>query len=501
MKHNRQPSTGGKAQLLRRKNGVQLCSDLEPMPAASDPGLGRREFVYRLGKGLGSVALSSLLYQDGLMAASQTGGNPLAPKPPHLPGKAKSCIFLFMFGAPSQMDTFDPKPALARYHGTPVTRIYGSLEKRLYVGSPFKFARHGKCGTEVSEIFPHLATCVDDMAVVRSLHTDSSSHPVGSFLMNTGLPIPGSPSLGSWAVYGLGTENQNLPAFVVLPDKRRGIEGGAVNYSNGYLPAVCQGTLLSSEGIPIVDLAPPQGVTPQRQEASIGLLNRLNQKLLRSHPSNRDLLGRMRNYELAFRMQFAVPEALDIDKEPEDIKDLYGLNHAMSEHMARKCLMARRLVERGVRFVQIYCEGWDSHENIAEEHRKRGLETDQPVAGLLKDLKQRGLLDETLVVWGGEFGRTADNSMDFFRSHPGRDHNKDAMIMWFAGAGIKGGTVVGATDELGIKAAENVYHLHDLHATILHCLGLDDMQLTYYHAGRFKRLTDLGGRVMKEILV
>ena len=501
MKHDSQPSRAGNDRLLLRKNGVQLCSDLEPVPAANDPGLGRREFVYRLGKGLGSVALSSMLYQDGMLAASNTGVNPLAPKPPHLPGKAKSCIFLFMFGAPSQMDTFDPKPALDRFHGTPVTRIYGSLEKRIYVGSPFKFARHGKSGIEVSEIFPHLSTCVDDMAVVRSLHTDSSSHPVGSFLMNTGLPIPGSPSLGSWAVYGLGTENQNLPAFVVLPDKRRGIEGGAVNYSNGYLPAVCQGTLLSSEGVPIVDLEPPEGVTPQRQEASIGLLNRLNRKLLKAHPSNSDLLGRMRNYELAFRMQFAVPEALDIDKEPEDIKELYGLNHAMSEHMARKCLMARRLVERGVRFVQIYCEGWDSHENIALEHRKRGLETDQPVAGLLKDLKQRGLLDETLVVWGGEFGRTADNSMDFFRSNPGRDHNKDAMIMWFAGAGIKGGTVVGATDELGINAAENVYHLHDLHATILHCMGLDDMQLTYYHAGRFKRLTDLGGRVMKDILV
>jgi len=479
----------------------KVCQDVESSPDPRLGELGRRDFIYRFGRGLGSVALSSLLCQEGLLSKVEASSNPLAPKPPHLPGKAKSCIFLFMFGGPSQMDTFDPKPALAQYHGTPVNRIYGTMEKRIYVGSPFKFSRHGKSGMEISEIFPHLATCADDIALVRSMHTDSSSHPVGSFLMNTGLPIPGGPSLGSWVVHGLGTENQNLPAFVVLPDKRRGIEGGAVNYANSYLPAVSQGTLLSAEGLPIVDIKPPKGVTSQQQQANLSLLNRLNQRLLTTHPSNRDLLGRMRNYELAFRMQFAVPETLDIDQEPESIKNLYGLNDNMSEHMARKCLMARRLVENGVRFVQIYCDGWDSHENIAVEHRNRGLETDKPVAGLLKDLKQRGLLDETLVVWCGEMGRTADNSMSFFRSHPGRDHNKDAMIMWFAGAGIKGGTVVGATDELGIKAVEDVYHLHDLHATILHCLGLDDMQLTYYHAGRFKRLTDLGGRLIKQILV
>lgn len=479
----------------------KVCQDVESSPDPRLGELGRRDFIYRFGRGLGSVALSSLLCQEGLLSKVEASSNPLAPKPPHLPGKAKSCIFLFMFGGPSQMDTFDPKPALAQYHGTPVNRIYGTMEKRIYVGSPFKFSRHGKSGMEISEIFPHLATCADDIALVRSMHTDSSSHPVGSFLMNTGLPIPGGPSLGSWVVHGLGTENQNLPAFVVLPDKRRGIEGGAVNYANSYLPAVSQGTLLSAEGLPIVDIKPPKGVTSQQQQANLSLLNRLNQRLLTTHPSNRDLLGRMRNYELAFRMQFAVPETLDIDQEPESIKNLYGLNDNMSEHMARKCLMARRLVENGVRFVQIYCDGWDSHENIAVEHRNRGLETDKPVAGLLKDLKQRGLLDETLVVWCGEMGRTADNSMSFFRSNPGRDHNKDAMIMWFAGAGIKGGTVVGATDELGIKAVEDVYHLHDLHATILHCLGLDDMQLTYYHAGRFKRLTDLGGRLIKQILV
>jgi hypothetical protein len=479
-----------------RKPG--LCSNVEPLPDPRLGGLGRREFLYRFGRGAGSLALSYMLYRDGLLAAESVD-DPLVPKPPHLSPKAKSCIFLFMAGAPSQMDTFDPKPILGKYHGTPITRVYGSLEKRIYVGSPFKFAKHGQCGMEVSEIFPHLATCADDIAVVRSLHTDSESHPTGFILMNTGVQIPGAgPSMGSWIVYGLGTENQNLPGFVVLPDK--GIQGGTANYTNAYLPTAYQGTLLNPEGVPIVDLKPPEGVTLEQQKATIGLINQFNKSYLASDPGNSALLGRMKSYELAFRMQMAVPEALDIDKEAENIKALYGLNDKITEPMARKCLMARRLVERGVRFVQIYCDGWDSHENIAEEHRRRGYESDRPVAALLKDLKQRGLLDQTLVVWGGEFGRTADNSMDFFRSHPGRDHNKDAMVMWFAGGGVKGGTVVGNTDELGIKAAENVYHLHDLHATILRLMGLDDMRLTYYHAGRFKRLTDLGGQLIKEIV-
>ena len=258
--------------------------------------------------------------------------------------------------------------------------------------------------------------------------------------------------------------------------------------------------MLNPDGVPIVDLQPPAGTGREEQEASVKLLNELNEPYLESDPSNSSLLTRMKNYELAFRMQFAVPGALDIDSESEKTKELYGLNDRITEPMARKCLMARRLVERGVRYVQVYCSGWDSHENIAAEHRRRGYETDRPVAALLKDLKQRGLLDQTLLVWGGEFGRTADNSMSFFRSNPGRDHNKEAMVMWFAGGGIKGGTVVGNTDELGIKAAENVYHLHDLHATILRLMGLDDMRLTYYHAGRLKRLTDLGGRPIKEVL-
>ncbi len=491
-----------------RKREFDLCSHREPPPDPRLGMIGRRDALYRFGSGVGSLALSSLLARDGFGAEAGLGaGNaardadPLAPKAAHhrVP-KAKACIFLFMSGAPSQMDTFDPKPLLDKYHGRPITRKYGSLEKRLYVGCPFKFARHGKSGMEISEIFPHLATCADDIAVVRSLHTSSAAHTTATFFFNTGDTIPGSPSVGSWVVYGLGTENQDLPAFVVLPDTGRGIFGGPMNWSNGYLPAACQGTLFNPVGDPVVDLQPPPHVGRAQQRASLDLLGDLNAKFAAANERNRDLVGRMRNYELAFRMQMSVPEALDIESESTATKELYGLNDKASEEMGRKCLFARRLVERGVRFVEIFCQGWDSHQNIREEHRRRGHESDKPIAGLLKDLRQRGLLDDTLVVWGGEFGRTSDNSMLFFRTAPGRDHNRDAMVMWMAGGGVKGGTVVGETNELGNTAVEDVYHMHDVHATMLHLLGLDDMRLVYYHAGRFKRLTDLGGRKIEEIL-
>ncbi len=481
------------------KGEFEFCNQVESF----DPRLGeigRRDFVYRFGKGLGSLALSSLLFSDGRLAAAARSENPLLPKKPHFTPKAKSCIFMFMQGAPSQMDTFDPKPKLNELHGKPILRKYGSLEKRMYVGSPFTFKRHGQSGVEMSDMFTELGTCADDIAVVRAMHTSSEAHTTATFFMNTGVTIPGSPSVGAWTIFGLGTENQNLPAFVVLPDTRTRIFGGPINWANGYLPAATQGTLLNSEGDPIVDLSPPAGVTTRRQEKNLELLNQLNSPYLDVHPRNPNLLARMRNYELAFRMQAAVPESLDLNSEPRKIREMYGLDNKITEPMARKCLMARRLVERGVRFVQIYCGGWDSHENIAGEHKKRGMETDRPIAALLKDLKQRGLFDQTLVVWGGEFGRTADNTMDFFRTGPGRDHNKNAMVMWLAGAGIKGGTVVGETDELGIKCVEDVYHTHDLHATMLGLMGLDDMRLTYYHSGRFKRLTDLGGKQIKEIL-
>ena len=461
----------------------------------------RRDLLFRFGSGLGAIALTDALRRDGrLTAADALAENPLAAKPPHFLPRAKACIFLFMAGAPSQMDTFDPKPALNRYHGKPVTRIYGSYEKRLFVKSPFKFARHGESGTAVSEIFPRLANCVDDMAILRSLHTSVEAHTTATFFMNTGEAIPGSPSLGSWVIYGLGSENENLPAFVVLPDERGGVFGGAMNWSNAYLPAATQGTLMNPIGPPIVDLVPGYQITRRQQRDNLRLLNRLNERYLTSNARNQNLLGRMRNYELAFRMQDTVPEALDVSRETAATQQLYGLDDVVTQPMGRKCLMARRMVERGVRFLQIYCRGWDSHENIAREHRSRGAEIDHPVAGLIQDLRQRGMLDETLIVWCGEFGRTADNSMNFFRSNPGRDHNKEAMICWLAGGGVKGGTVVGSTDELGKKAVEDVYHTHDLHATILHLMGLSDMDLTYYHGGRFKRLTDLGGRTIDELI-
>ncbi len=457
----------------------------------------RRNFLYNFGHGVGALALTSLLQRDGCLSAAESGV--LTPRPGHAEGKAKACIFMFMAGAPSQMDTFDPKPKLNKLHGQPVTRVYGSLEKRMYVACPFSFQKHGESGIEVSDLFPQLAKCVDDMAVIRSLHTSVEAHTTATFFMNTGMPIPGSPSVGSWVAYGLGSENENLPGFVVLPDTGNGIFGGAMNWSNAFLPTECQGTLLNPVGPAIVDLQ-PAGIDRRRQYSNLRMLNRLNEQTLDMNPRNPDLAGRMRQYELAFRMQSSVPDALDVGQESRQTRDLYGLDVPVTDEMGRKCLMARRLVERGVRFVQIYCHGWDSHENLASNHRRCGEKTDQPMAGLLTDLRQRGLLDETLVVWGGEFGRTADNSMNFFRTNPGRDHNKQAMIAWMAGAGVKGGTVIGATDELGIKAVENTYHMHDLHATILNQLGLDDMELTYYHAGRFKRLTDLGGRVITEAL-
>ncbi len=481
-------------------NNFELCKNIE-RPDLRLGELGRRDLLYRFGTGLGSLALSSLLHRDGLLAAADPQiEDPLAVKPSHFEAKAKSCIFLFMSGAPSQMDTFDPKPKLNELHGKPILRKYGGLEKRIYVGSSFKFAKHGKSGMEISDIFPHLATCADDIAVVRGMYSSSESHPTATFFLNTGVGIPGSPSMGAWVVYGLGTENQNLPAFVVLPDTRGGIFGGAINWASGYLPSHNQGTLLNSVGDPIVDLLPPAGVTTEQQKRNIGLLNSFNASHLEEQPRNPHLLTRMKNYELAFRMQSAVPNSLDLTQEPPAIREMYGLDDKVSEPMGRKCLMARRMVERGVRFVQIYCNGWDNHSNIQERHKTRGLETDKPIAGLLKDLKQRGLLNETLVVWGGEFGRTADNTMDFFRSGPGRDHNKDSMVMWFAGAGINGGTVVGQTDELGIKGVEDTYHTNDLHATMLNLMGMDHLRLTYYHSGRFKRLTDLGGKLIKEIL-
>jgi len=464
----------------------------------------RRRFLYQSLTGVGGIALINLL--NGSLQAAD---NPLAPKKPDHTPKAKSCIFLTMLGGVSQMDTFDPKPSLEKFDNTVMD---WSKEKntdqanlfakpRLFLKSAFPFKKYGECGMDVSSLFPNLATCVDDMAFVRSIQTENGNHPAAVFLMNTGVVIPGKPSMGSWVTYGLGTENQNLPAFVVLPDFRSLPFSGSQQWGPGFLPASYQGTVLRWKGDPILDLKPPADVTPEIQSSEMELLRSYNQEFLAKHFTNPDLQARMDSYELAYRMQAEVPGTLDIASEPEATREMYGMNDPVTESFGKRCLMARKMVEKGVRFVQLYTpsQSWDGHTEIVKNHTKNAAETDKPIAGLLKDLKRRGLLDSTLVVWMGEFGRTPDNPADL-RAKAGRDHNTRAMTMWFAGGGSKPGALVGSTDELGFKAVDNIYRMRDVHATVLHLMGLNDMRLTYYSAGRNQRLTDTGGRVIKEAL-
>lgn len=464
----------------------------------------RRRFLYQSLTGVGGIALLDILNQN-LRAAS----NPLAPKPPNFKPTAKSCIFLTMLGGVSQMDTFDPKPALAKFDNTVMD---WSKEKntdqanlfakpRLILKSAFPFEKYGKCGMEVSSLFPHLATCVDDMAFVRSIQTENGNHPAAVFLMNTGVVIPGKPSMGSWITYGLGTDNQSLPAFVVLPDFRSLPFSGSQQWGPGFLPASYQGTVLRWKGDPILDLKPPADVSKQAQASEMDLIRSYNQEYLSQHFTNPDLQARMDSYELAYRMQVEVPGTLDISSESEATKEMYGMKDPVTESFGKRCLMARKMVEKGVRFVQLYTpsQSWDGHTEIVKNHTKNAAETDKPIAALIKDLKQRGLLDSTLLLWMGEFGRTPDNLADQ-RARAGRDHNTRAMTIWFAGGGVKPGIVVGATDDLGFKSVRNIYRMRDVHATVLHMMGLDDMRLTYYSAGRNQRLTDTGGRVIKEVL-
>lgn len=471
-----------------------------------DHNFARRRFLYQSLTGVGGLALLDLLNRD-LQAAGLA--NPLAPKPAHHAPKAKSCIFLTMLGGVSQMDTFDPKHSLEKFDNTVMD---WSKEKntdqpnlfakpRLILKSPFAFKKHGQCGMDVSSLFPNLATCVDDMTFVRSIQTENGNHPAAVFLMNTGVVIPGKPSMGAWVTYGLGTENQNLPAFVVLPDFRSLPFSGSQQWGPGFLPASYQGTVLRWKGDPILDLKPPADVSPAAQSNEMELLRAYNQDFLASHFTNPDLQGRMDSYELAYRMQAEVPNVLNLAAEPEATREMYGMNDPVTESFGKRCLMARQLVEKGVRFVQLYTpsQSWDGHTEITKNHTKNAAETDKPIAALIKDLKRRGLLDSTLIVWMGEFGRTPDNPADL-RDRAGRDHNTRAMTIWFAGGGVKPGTVVGATDDLGFKAVEDVYRMRDVHATVLHLMGLNDMRLTYYSAGRNQRLTDTGGRVIKPAL-
>ena len=460
----------------------------------------RREFVYGMGASIGSVALTAMLAQNS-QAVGDT--NPLAPKPGHLPAKAKNCIFLMMEGGPSHIDTFDPKPSLSKLHLKEFTRTgvqKSAMESgtRYYVQSPFRFIRAGKSGADMAENWEHLANVADEICFFRGCQVDSVNHPTAMYQMNCGNRFGGDPGLGAWVNYGLGTINQDLPGFIVLPEVSYP-QGGPANWSNGYLPVPYQGTPLRPVGSPILDMNPPQGITVEHQRKNLDLLTRLNQAHLAEHPWHQELEARMNNYELAFRMQMQVPEVLDISNENQQTKDLYGIGQAGTDAFGSKCLLARKLVEKGVRFVQLYNGSWDSHDYIERAHGNLVRGVDKPIAALIADLKQRGLLESTLIVWCGEFGRTPDNGVRQGTAF-GRDHNPKAMTIWLAGGGVKAGHTFGATDELGMEAVEGVSHIRNLHVTLLRLLGLDDNKLTYYHAGRYKQLSQFGGQVIQELI-
>jgi len=467
--------------------------------------LNRREFLKDIGGGFAALGLTGMLAQDGFFASKAMAGvtdfvNPLAPKPAPLPAKAKSVIFLFMYGGPSHMDTFDYKPDLYPLDGKTIqVKTFGRgghrNESRV-VGPKWKFKPYGECGKYVSDLFPHVGECVDDIAFLHSMTADSPIHGSAMLMMNSGNLLSGHPSIGSWVNYGLGSVNENLPGFVVMLDKLGGPISGAKNWSSGYMPASYQGTVLRSQGTPILDLQNAKGITGPQQRTLLDHLRMMNEDHLSTRYDNTNLAARVASYELAYKMQSSAPEAVDIDKEPAHIKELYGVDGSRTDDFGRKCLLARRMVERGVRFVQVYSGGhhndanWDAHGDLVKNHELHAGNTDKPIAGLLKDLKQQGLLDETLVVWGGEFGRqpTAE-----YKEGTGRDHNSYGFTMWMAGGGIKGGVSVGATDELGSRAVDDKFHVRRLHATILNQLGLDPNNLSYFHGGLDKSLVGVEG--------
>ncbi|MBU6295223.1 MAG: DUF1501 domain-containing protein [Planctomycetes bacterium] len=465
-------------------------------------GLARRELLWEMGGGFAGVALA------GMLGREARADGPLAPRRPHHAGKAKACIFLMMNGGPSQVDTFDPKPTLARFAGTEMPKdkkfINSGGRKIGFLTPEFRpFRPGGASGLPVSDYFPLVRAHADKLAVIRSCHTDSHAHGSALVMMNTGKTFIGRPSLGSWAVYGLGTENSNLPGYVVLMDKRGGPISGQPNWSSGFISAAYGGTLFRPSGDPILDLRGPAGITPAAQRAQLDLLAELNQRHMDQRPGGRELAARAQSYELAFKMQAAAPEAVDLARESQATLSLYGVGDKVTDEFGRNCLIARRLVERGVRFVQLYSGGghledtWDAHAGIESNHGKHAAEVDRPIAGLLTDLAARGMLDSTLVVWGGEFGRMPFSEG---RNEPGRNHNPYGFSMWLAGGGAKGGITHGATDDLGFQAVENKVHIHDLHATILHLMGLDHELLTHFHQGRHERLTDVHGHVVREVI-
>ena len=431
--------------------------------------------------------------------------DPLAPRPPHLPAKAHAVIFLFMAGGPSHLETFDPKPLLNKIEGQSRPKEFGEAKYQFVqgnaklLGTKRTFQKHGRSGIEVSDLFPETAQCVDDLAVVRSCHGDMVVHSAAQYELFTGRVTPGFPSMGSWVVYGLGSESRSLPSYVVMPDPKGALEAGQPMYTNGFLPAVYQPTMFRPGDRPVLNLDLPSGVAPEGRRRTLGLVRDLNRATL--DPADDEFAARINAYDLAFKMQSEAPEVLDLSREPRETLDLYGIGQDRTNDYGRRCLLARKLVERGVRFVCVVSGGgagnmqWDAHDDIEENHIRKAAETDKPVAGLLKDLKRRGLLDSTLVVWGGEFGRSPEAE-----SGKGRDHHNLGFTMWMAGGGVKGGTVVGATDAIGLHAVESPYHLRDVHTTILHQLGLDQHRLTYPHLGRDERLTFVEGKVIKEIV-
>jgi len=464
----------------------------------------RRSFFRSCAGGLETIALASLLEREG---RAGTAVNPLAPKPPHFAAKAKNVIFLFMEGAPSQMDLFDPKPALAKYSGqslppsmTKSLRLAFIKPTAAVLASPRKFAPAGQTGTQFSDYIPHIASCADDICLVRSMVTDAFNHHPGQLLLFTGSQQFGRPTLGAWVAYGLGSESQDLPGFVVL-SSGVGTSGGASNFASGFLPSAYQGTMFRTGGDPILYLSNPEGVTREAQRAALDMMRDLNQEHYQS-TGDVEIASRIASYELAFRMQAAGPELLDFSKESPATLEMYGVNKEPTRPFATNCLLARRMVERGVRFVMLMHASWDQHTYLNRDLKRNCDITDQPAAALIKDLKQRGLLDSTLVVWGGEFGRTPmveiRNTSD--PENAGRDHHPFGYSVFLAGGGIKPGTVIGKTDELGFNVVEDRVHVHDLQATILQCLGFDHTRLTYRYMGREFRLTDVEGTVVKKML-
>lgn len=456
----------------------------------------RRELLRRAGGGLASVALAQMLASSGSAAnAVDAAPTPLTPRATHFPAKAKSVIWLFMEGAPSAVDTFDPKPELTRRDGQRIEIDVFNGDPGPLMKSPFQFRQYGESGAWVCDQYPNVAKHVDKFAFIKSLHSDSNDHVPALYQINTGIARPGFPAAGAWVTYGLGSENQNLPGFVVLGNNQ-GIKGGPLNWHSGFLPSSYQGTLFRPEGTPILNLQRPDDVRREDQRGQLDLLAQLNEMHRAAHPDEAELLGRMQSFELAYRMQAEALRLIDFADESAATRQMYGVDEKATRSYGSKCLLARRLIESGVRFVQVYSDGeWDAHSQLTKNHQGHCRATDVPIAGLLTDLEQRGLLDSTLVIWGGEFGR-----MPVSQGKDGRDHNPQGFIAWLAGAGVKGGTSWGETDEIGYKAVIDPVTVHDLHATLLHLMGIDHLQLTFPHNGRPFRLTDVAGEVLTKLL-